>query len=43
MGGSRILPGTEEAPDVIGVYRAKVEVKGVKNCRKVNFLSKRMG
>ncbi|KUP33860.1 hypothetical protein AU385_10810 [Bacillus halotolerans] len=30
MSGSRIIPGTEEVPNINGVYRAKVEVKGVK-------------
>ncbi|WP_430742322.1 T7SS effector LXG polymorphic toxin [Bacillus atrophaeus] len=40
MGGSRVIPGTEEVPDINGVYRAKVEVKGVKKVAKSSFFPK---
>ncbi|MCY8208348.1 T7SS effector LXG polymorphic toxin [Bacillus subtilis] len=40
MSGSRIIPGTEEVPDINGVYRAKVEVKGVKKVAKSSFFPK---
>ncbi|WP_456279731.1 T7SS effector LXG polymorphic toxin [Bacillus sp. K7] len=40
MSGSRILPGTEEAPDINGVYRAKVEVNGVKKVARSTFFPK---
>ncbi|WNV78901.1 EndoU domain-containing protein [Bacillus atrophaeus] len=39
-GGSRVIPGTEEVPDINGVYRAKVEVKGVKKVAKSSFFPK---
>ncbi|AGF28199.1 MULTISPECIES: T7SS effector LXG polymorphic toxin [Bacillus amyloliquefaciens group] len=40
MMGGNIIPGTEEVPDINGVYRAKVEVKGIKKVARSTFFPK---
>jgi toxin YxiD len=40
MMGGKIISGTEEKPDINGVYRAKVEIDGVKKIAKSTFLPK---
>ncbi|MFD6209579.1 T7SS effector LXG polymorphic toxin [Peribacillus sp. NPDC060253] len=40
MMGGKIVPGTEEAPDINGVYRAKVEINGVMKIAKSTFFPK---
>ncbi|MFJ8068433.1 T7SS effector LXG polymorphic toxin [Peribacillus sp. NPDC096447] len=40
MMGGKIVPGTEETPDINGVYRAKVEVNGVMKIAKSTFFPK---
>ncbi|WP_061464719.1 T7SS effector LXG polymorphic toxin [Peribacillus simplex] len=40
MMGGKIVPGTEETPDINGVYRAKVEINGVMKIAKSTFFPK---
>ncbi|QOS90833.1 T7SS effector LXG polymorphic toxin [Peribacillus sp. JNUCC41] len=40
MMGGKIVPGTEETPDINGVYRAKVEINGVTKIAKSTFFPK---
>ncbi|MEY9869071.1 putative ribonuclease toxin of YeeF-YezG toxin-antitoxin module [Peribacillus sp. B2I2] len=40
MMGGKIVPGTEEASDINGVYRAKVEINGVMKVAKSTFFPK---
>ncbi|MFP3380632.1 EndoU domain-containing protein, partial [Bacillus sp. SIMBA_069] len=40
MMGGKIVPGTEEAPDINGVYRAKVEINGEMKIAKSTFFPK---
>lgn len=40
MMGGKIVPGSEETPDINGVYRAKVEINGVMKIAKSTFFPK---
>lgn len=40
MGGGKIIPGTETKPDKNGVYKAEIEVDGVKKIGISTFFPK---